>query len=106
MSDKATPRPWEIASDASREAFYDWWVENSPTDHSHHVVHGTKSSIAALRVRVNSHDDLLEALRWLVNACCDVSKSGEPLTMNEYIDAVESGKEGHSQGGRQVSGAL
>lgn len=42
--------PDEIAADGSHEASYGWWVENSPTNHSHHVVHGTRSSIAALRV--------------------------------------------------------
>ena len=36
--------------------------------------------------------DLLEALVWLTNTSCDVGKSGEPPTMNEHIEAIESAK--------------
>jgi hypothetical protein len=42
----------DASRDASREAYYDWWVENSPTDHSHHVVYGTRGSIEALKHRL------------------------------------------------------
>ena len=52
----------EQTADASREAYYDWWVENSPTDHSHHVVHGTKGSIEALKAVEAERDALREKL--------------------------------------------
>ena len=52
----------EQTADASREAYYDWWVENSPTDHSHHVVHGTKGSIEALKAVEAERDTLREKL--------------------------------------------
>ena len=52
----------EQTADASRETYYDWWVENSPTDHSHHVVHGTKGSIEALKAVEAERDTLREKL--------------------------------------------
>lgn len=56
----------EQASDASREDYYAWNVDDSPTSSTHHVVHGTRGSIAALRALLASHERLrlaVEALR-------------------------------------------
>jgi hypothetical protein len=52
------PTDVEQAKDASREAYYEWWVENSPTDHSQHVVHGTRGSIDALRLLLSECERL------------------------------------------------
>jgi len=76
------------AADASREAFYDWWEEGDMRS-THHVVHGTRDGIKALRGLLAAEQKKSEAVLALCDHCEAV---GTPLSIAGVRAALAQGK--------------
>ena len=84
--------------DASNEAYHAWWEQHSPTDHTHHVVHGTRQSIEALQKKLAEMERLRAAL-WRIEDLARRAQDRDAMHAFSRLATIESKARAALRGG-------